>query len=224
MENINNLKSIKYDERDNIVYEKCIDICDNETIETWYEYDDKNNMIYYKSKSSYGTCQEEWREYDEDGNRTYEKYCALINDEETCQEEWRGYDENGNLVYKKCLYDEDLFGYEEYEAWRIYDKYGHMVKEFSHNESIEYIIECEYDEEGNMIHYKENEVYNGNIIKLNEKQYGHDEFGRMVYYKCEYNNNLDYEEWYKYDDFMNKVKTFHHDKYKDYTIERYSLF
>ena len=69
------------------------------------EYDEKGNLIHYKSPYGY----EWWKEYDERGNETHFK-------DSNGFKYWTEYDESGTQTHYKSSYG--------YEFWTEYDKDG----------------------------------------------------------------------------------------------------
>ncbi len=61
------------------------------------EYDENNNLIYYKDSSGY----EEWYKFDKNNNRIYYKNSS--------GELWWKYDENNNLVYSKRSFGGEMW-------------------------------------------------------------------------------------------------------------------
>lgn len=90
----------KYDENENITYEKAIGrdpTCDwgeDDISQTWFEYDSNNNLIHKKSK----------------GSNDYDNY-----------EKWYEYDSNNNLLHEKSK-SSDI--YNNYEKWYMYALYS----------------------------------------------------------------------------------------------------
>lgn len=116
----------KYDDNDNIIYDKLIieDKLETNINENFYDYDERGNEIYYKRTLNGEIKIEIWREYDENNNLIYSKdkngnewfyrydennRCIYLN-EPFIGESYCEYDDNGNTItgYDECIfYDED---------------------------------------------------------------------------------------------------------------------
>jgi len=173
---------IWYNTKGNMIHRK-----DSSGYEIWFEYDEKGNLIHRKDSSGY----EIW--YDEKGNRIHCKYSDGY-------EEW--YDERGNIRHIK-----DSSGYEKWydeegnvikqtygtsniklvkqsqEEDPFYDEQGRKIYERNEKTGIEEWYE--YDEQGNVIHWKDSSG--------NEEWYEYDEQGRKIY---ERNEKTGIEEWF----------------------------
>ncbi|MCK9199310.1 MAG: hypothetical protein M0P49_06880 [Bacilli bacterium] len=149
--------------------------------ENWKEYDDKGNLIHFKTSDGF----EYWNEYDEgnlihfktnDGYESWSEYNnrKLIHFRDSNgKENWKEYDDKGNLIHFK-----DATGC---EYWQEFDDEGNMIHRIFINS---YESWYEYDK-GNLIHFKDS---NGNE-EINE----YDDKGNVIYSK-KLNNKVDKNE------------------------------
>lgn len=233
---INDKESInKYDERGNLIYEKDINgnVITHEYNENnmllrskdsdgniifEYEYDNDNNIISYKSKA-YGYI----TRYDEHHNLIYKssngiKSSYAYNNKSICTcdvEECKDrrivslYSDDGNIISETTIFKDGDISVKKYE----YNENNKLLKVI---EDGDVITLCEYDSNGNLIHYKSlNNEYtnefdsNNNLIRYTNyviditESYEYDENNNMIKshnsngdvssYKYDKNNNVIYE-------------------------------
>ena len=111
---------------------------DSNGIESWYEYDENNNLIHYKDSTGY----EYWESYDKNSNLIHHK-------DSTGYEEWYEYDENNNLIYYKDS--------EGIEYWNRYDENNNLIH-YKDSNGYEYDNEIEYYPDGQLKKYNELEL------------------------------------------------------------------
>jgi YD repeat-containing protein len=102
-----------------------------------YEFDKKNNLIYFKNSNGI----EEWNEYDKNDNLIHCKYS-------NGKEYWKEYDKNDNLIHYK-----DSNGI---ESWNEYDNKNNLIH---YKDSKGYEYWNEYDKNDNIIHHKDSDGF-----------------------------------------------------------------
>lgn len=171
--------------------------------ETWYEYSKLSKKVH---KNDY-IDGEEWLEYDNNNNLIYRKHGSI--------EEWYDYDDHNTLYYTKYKYSANDI--RETRLQHTYNEKGQLIytidpnlnKDFSNYEQW-----YEYDERGNLVHYKNSHSeqffeYDENNNKVSEKFYywvttfKYDSRGNKIY------SNMDgREEWFAYDSHNNLIYSY----------------
>lgn len=162
--------------------------------EIWYEYTKLSKKVHKKEYLE----DEEWLEYDNDGKLLYRKHGSI--------EEWYDYDDHNTLYYTKYKYSNNdiretrlQHTYNE-KSQLIYTIDPNLNKDFSNYEQW-----YEYDERGNLVHYKNSHSekfyeYDENNNKTSETFYSwvtifkYDSRGNKIY-----SNGSGREEWFAYD-------------------------
>ena len=179
------------EQKENVMYKK-IYSKDSVGYESWYEYDDKGNVIHFKNSNG----DERWSEYDYKGNEIHSK-------NSDGEERWSEYDDKGNVIYFK-----DNKGFEK---WTEYDNKGNQIH---FKDSDGYETWYEYNDKGNLIHSKDSDGFEtwtdyddkGNLIHCKysngfETWQEYDSNGNNIHYKTSEGN----ERWSEYDDKGNQI-------------------
>lgn len=197
----------EYDDKNNIVY--YYEGYSLDYIKEWHKYDSNGREIYfkcYKEALMFGVYEdrEEWYEYDENNNRIYEKHRSY----EYYKEYWNEYDSNCKITKRKCSDNtSEIF---------IYDLKGNLIHKKDFDGTDFYY---EYDEENNMIisyyngksetyKYKSGKVVYHKEVDGTRYWYEYDEKNNLIYEKYNYNTtDSGYEYWYDYDENGNRIHT-----------------
>jgi YD repeat-containing protein len=164
VKNSNGLETYyKYDEQGNRIHTK-----NSRGYEAWREYDEQGNLIHRKVNNDY----EVWRDYDEAGNlirfrdsdgyEINQKYDSSGNmicfEDAFINNEYRDYDERGNMIHcrkSNFLTGDSVFSHNssDVEYWKEYDGNN---KPIAFKDHTGHEIISKYDENGNLIYFKNN--------------------------------------------------------------------
>ena len=208
---------------------------ENDSPEKWYDYDENGKLIHLYDSTGY----EETIEYDNEGLKTHAVSSNGIEywfetDIENNKQTYSSDEYNCNISGQIKTYINKKYGwtfsyngnqmiYQKFDNIEIqYNKYGQKIyyKEIYKNSSLTFEEWYEYDDNHNLISYRNSDNLiiwyeydkNGNLIHTKNSKndesfyfYEYDENGNKIY--CHHSD--DFEEWFEYDENSNLI--YYHD-------------